>query len=208
MVLTTADLATPWSSRIAVEAQVDCLLASAAHKGASWQGSQNHCRLQKGQPRIVSDPLHTNSGRHALFTPVRRRQGILPAVLSQCLALMHGILRPVPASQVMPVAGVDVATPDGAAPLLKALQGQHVSYISHLLAIILLQCMPSVGDEGSTACIKTLSPVGLSQSTAHMSTLIVVVHEFMLWQLTVLLCADLSALPGRRLSALRQVWRP
>ena len=128
MVLTTVDLATPWSSRIAVEAQVDCLLASAAHKGASWQGSQNHCRLQKGQPRIVSDPLNTNSGRHALYTPVRRRQGILPAVLSQCLALMHGILRPVPASQVMPVAGVDVATPDGAAPLLKALQGQHVSY--------------------------------------------------------------------------------
>ena len=129
-------------------------------------------------------------------------------MLSKCLALMHGILRPVPASQVMPVAGVDVATPEGAAPLLKALQGQHVSLISHLLAIILLQCMPSVSDEGSKACIKTLSSVGRSQPTALMSSLIVVVHEFMLWQLTVLLRADLSALPGRRLSALRQVWRP
>ena len=170
MVLTTVDLATTWSSRIAVEAQIDCLLASAAHKGASWQGSQNHCRLQKGQSRIVSDPLNTNSGRHALFTPVRRRQGILPAVLYQCLALMHGILRPVPASQVMPVAGVDVATPDGAAPLLKALQGQHVSYkpsACHHSAAMHAICTRR-GQQGLQKC---LSPVGLSQSTALMSNL-------------------------------------
>ena len=35
-----------------------------------------------------------------------------------------------------------MATPEGAAPLLKALQGQHVSLNSRLLAIILMQWMP------------------------------------------------------------------
>ena len=141
VVSTTSDLAIPRSSRTAVEAQPDCVSATAAHKGASWQGPQNHCRLQKGQPRVVSDPLNTNSGRHALSRPAKRRQGILRAVLSQSLAMMPGILRPVPASQAIPVAGVDVATPEGAAPLLKALQGQHVTLISHPLPIILIECM-------------------------------------------------------------------
>ena len=201
MVLATVDLATPWSSRLAVEAQANCLPASAAHKGASWQGPQYHCRLQKGQPRAVSDSFNTNSGRHALRRPANRRHSILRAVLSTPLQVTHGIPPPLPASQVLPVAGVDVATPDGAAPLLKALQGQHVSLIG--------LCLPSYCCNACHDCewswqhkhdrIVTHCPVNICHT---LKTLMIVVREFMLWQLTGLLCADLSSLPGRRLSAL------